>query len=67
MSTAAIVYPVDQTQLILRNLRDIVTGRHDADPGGPVRIVGEFTKAFDAGFSQGIKLLMMLSVRKDKI
>ncbi|MBC8071478.1 MAG: site-2 protease family protein, partial [Deltaproteobacteria bacterium] len=59
---SALVYPIDQTKMILGGLRDIFTGKESADPGGPVRIVKEFEKAFDAGWVQGIKLLMLLSV-----
>ena len=60
--TSALVYPVDQTKMILGGLRDIFTGKEDADPGGPVRIVKEFKGAFEAGWVPGIKLLMLLSV-----
>ena len=58
----ALVYPIDQTKMILGGLRDIFTGKEDADPGGPVRIVKEFKNAFEAGWVPGIKLLMLLSV-----
>jgi len=58
----ALVYPIDQTKLILGGLRDIFTGKEDADPGGPVRIFKEFKTAFEAGWVPGIKLLMLLSV-----
>jgi regulator of sigma E protease len=58
----ALVYPVEQTKLILGGLRDIFVGKEDADPGGPIRIVGEFKAAFSRGLPYGIRLLMMLSV-----
>src|SRR5262245_34800170 len=58
----AFVYPGEQTKLILGGLRDIFTGKEDADPGGPIRIVGEFKAAFSRGVADGIRLLMMLSV-----
>lgn len=58
----ALTYPVDQTKVILGGLRDIVTGKEKADPGGPVRIVDEFEKAFSYSWVTGIELLMMLSV-----
>ena len=58
----ALVYPVAQTKIILGGLRDIFVGKEDADPGGPIRIVGEFKAAFSRGLGDGIKLLMMLSV-----
>lgn len=58
----ALYYPIAQTRFILSNLYDIVTGAQKADPGGPKRILDEFSKHFKAGFVQGIQLLMMLSV-----
>jgi len=58
----SLTFPVIQTKLILGGLRDIFTGKEEADPGGPVRIVSEFRSAFDRGLPDGIKLLMMLSV-----
>ncbi|HWU87263.1 MAG TPA: M50 family metallopeptidase [Kofleriaceae bacterium] len=58
----AIEYPVRQTRMILAGLYDIITGVEKPDPGGPVRIVEEFQKAFDEGFVRGIRLLMLLSV-----
>jgi regulator of sigma E protease len=58
----ALAYPVEQTKLILGGLRDIFTGKEEADPGGPVRIVSEFKSAFSRGIADGILLLMMLSV-----
>jgi regulator of sigma E protease len=58
----ALTFPVDQTKLIVGAFRDIFAGREEADPGGPVRIASEFSKAWKAGFRSGIELLMMLSV-----
>jgi regulator of sigma E protease len=58
----AIVYPVEQTKIILGGLRDIFTGKEEADPGGPVRIVSEFQTAFSRGLADGVWLLAMLSV-----
>jgi regulator of sigma E protease len=58
----AFVYPVVQTKLILGNIRDIFSGKEEADPGGPVRIVSEFKAAFSRGLPDGVNLLMMLSV-----
>ena len=58
----AFVYPVDQTKLIGEGLYKIVTREADADPGGPIRIMDEFRKAFAEGWVDFIKLLMMLSV-----
>jgi len=58
----ALIYPVEQTRVIASNLKDIFTGAQKADPGGPKRILDEFSKHFRAGFVTGIKLLMMLSV-----
>jgi regulator of sigma E protease len=58
----ALEYPVDQTEKIGKMLYGIVSGAEKADPGGPVRMVEEFTKAFSAGIVPGIQLLMVLSV-----
>jgi len=58
----ALKYPVVQTKVIMTGLRDIFTGKEEADLGGPVRIVSEFKAAFARGLPEGIKLLMMLSV-----
>lgn len=58
----ALEYPVVQTKMIASGLYDIITGAEKADPGGPVRIVDEFRKAFTIDFATGIKLLMLLSV-----
>jgi regulator of sigma E protease len=59
---AALIYPVDQTEKIGKMLYGIVFGKEKADPGGPIRMVEEFTKAFSAGIVPGIQLLMVLSV-----
>jgi regulator of sigma E protease len=58
----AVAFPVKATIGIMGGLRDIFTGKEEADPGGPVRIVKEFTSAFDKGMYEGIQLLMILSV-----
>lgn len=58
----AIKYPVEQTQVIVAGLYKIITGAEKADPGGPVRIVDEFRKAFTHSTAAGIELLMLLSV-----
>jgi regulator of sigma E protease len=58
----AFAYPIDQTKIILAGLRDIFSGKEEADPGGPVRIVSEFQNAFSRGLADGVGLLMMLSV-----
>ena len=58
----ALVYPIIQTKVIAGGLYDILTGAQKADPGGPKRILDEFSKHFRLGFVAGIKLLMMLSV-----
>jgi regulator of sigma E protease len=55
-------YPIVQTKVIASGLYDIVTGKEEADPGGPKRIYDEFTKAWESGIVYGIKLLMILSV-----
>jgi regulator of sigma E protease len=58
----ALKYPVEQTEMIAGGLYGIIVGTEKADPGGPVRIVDEFRKAFDYSLVEGIKLLMVLSV-----
>ncbi len=55
-------YPIAQTQLIAGGLYDIITGKEEADPGGPKRIYDEFAKAWKVSFVTGIELLMLLSV-----
>ncbi len=58
----AVIFPVVQTQTIVHGLRDIFSGKEEADPGGPVRIVSEFQSAFSRGIWDGIALLAALSV-----
>jgi regulator of sigma E protease len=58
----ALKYPVVQTEVIAAGLYGIIVGTEEADPGGPVRIVDEFRKAFSLGWVRGIELLMVLSV-----
>lgn len=58
----ALIYPIEQTKAIGKALYGIVFGSEKADPGGPIRMVEEFYKAFSAGVVPGINLLMMLSV-----
>jgi regulator of sigma E protease len=55
-------YPITQTQAIFGGFKDIFTGKEEADPGGPVRIVKEFETAFSRGLGDGFALLAMLSV-----
>jgi regulator of sigma E protease len=59
---AALYYPVAQTRQIGVALYSIVFGSEKADPGGPIRMVEEFYRAFSTGIVPGIQLLMMLSV-----
>jgi regulator of sigma E protease len=59
---AALWYPVDQTRAIGGMLYGIVFGSDKADPGGPIRMVEEFQRAFSFGIVRGIQLLMALSV-----
>lgn len=59
---SALVYPVVTTQAIASGLYDIFTGAQKADPGGPKRIIDEFSKSFGHSFYRGIELLMLLSV-----
>lgn len=58
----ALRYPVDKTKEISAGLYGIIVGTEEADPGGPVRIVDEFRKAFTYSIVTGIELLMVLSV-----
>lgn len=58
----AVLYPVEQTKAIGKALYGIVFGSEKADPGGPVRMVKEFYKAFSTSTVEGIHLLMLLSV-----
>ncbi len=58
----ALAYPIKQTQMIAENLYGIVFGDEKADPGGPIRMVEEFHRAFSLGLVPGIQLLMVLSV-----
>jgi regulator of sigma E protease len=58
----ALAFPITTTAAILAGFRDIFTGKEDADPGGPVRIVQEFTSAFKQGIWKGVFLLALLSV-----
>jgi regulator of sigma E protease len=58
----ALIYPINQTKMIAGGLYDIITGAQKADPGGPKRILDEFSRHFRLGFVAGIKLLMLLSV-----
>lgn len=58
----ALRYPVDQTVLIMTGLYEVATGKAKAELGGPVRIVEEFSAAFESSFVEGIELLMVLSV-----
>jgi regulator of sigma E protease len=58
----ALKYPIEQTEVIVGGLYGIIVGTEKADPGGPVRIVDEFRKAFTSSIVHGIQLLMVLSV-----
>jgi regulator of sigma E protease len=58
----AVIYPVRKTKEIAVGLYSLIDHPDQADLGGPVRILGEFQKAFEEGFVWGIRLLMLLSV-----
>ncbi len=58
----ALRYPVDKTKEIGAMLYGIVFGSEKADPGGPIRMVEEFHRAFSTSTVHGIELLMALSV-----
>ena len=58
----ALIYPVRQTKLIGHVLYGVVFGEEKADPGGPIRMVKEFYRAFSTSTVDGIGLVMMLSV-----
>lgn len=59
---SAFEYPVVQTRAIGHGLYEIVFGSAKADPGGPKRIVEEFSSAWKLGLTRGVELLMLLSV-----
>jgi regulator of sigma E protease len=59
---AALEYPVDQTIFLVSFFHKLFTGEEKADPGGPKRMIEEFTKQFKHGFIYGYRMLMMLSV-----
>jgi regulator of sigma E protease len=61
-TVASVEYPVVVTGRIMEGLYEIISGKEDADPGGPVRITEEFAKAWKLGAVTGIKLLILLSV-----
>lgn len=58
----ALRYPIDKTKAIGAGLYGIIFGSEKADPGGPIRMVEEFYRAFSAGLVPGLNLVMMLSV-----
>jgi regulator of sigma E protease len=58
----AVLFPIELTQKIFSGFNEIIHGREDADPGGPKRIVDEFTKAWRLGIVSGLELLILLSV-----
>jgi regulator of sigma E protease len=58
----ALVYPIDETKNISKGLYGIFAGSEKADPGGPKRMIDEFSNAFRRGFASGVRLLMVLSV-----
>ena len=58
----ALRYPVEETKQIGGMLYGIVFGSEKADPGGPIRMVEEFKRAFSTSFVRGVQLLMALSV-----
>jgi len=58
----ALWYPVAQTKQIGSQLYGIVFGSEKADPGGPIRMVEEFQRAFSSSWTRGIQLVMALSV-----
>ena len=59
---AALAYPVIQSKKIGAALYGIVFGSEKADPGGPIRMVEEFHRAFSSSTAHGIELVMALSV-----
>ena len=58
----AAAYPIVQTKAITNGLYGIVFGNEKADPGGPKRMLDEFSKAFKVSFVTGVEMLMLLSV-----
>jgi regulator of sigma E protease len=57
-----LVYPAAQARVMATALYRIVVGSESADPGGPVRMVMEFSKAFQLGIGTAIQLVMLLGV-----
>jgi regulator of sigma E protease len=58
----ALIYPFEQSAVIVGSIVKIIRGKEKADVGSGVRIVEEFKKAFSVGFEFGLELLMGLSV-----
>jgi regulator of sigma E protease len=58
----AFQYPVEQTRLIASALYRSMLGNETADPGGPVRMVLEFERAFQFGPVLVVQVAMLLGV-----
>jgi regulator of sigma E protease len=58
----SLVYPAAQARFLVTTLYRVVVGTERADPGGPVRMVMEFQRAFRSGVGTAILLVMMLGV-----
>lgn len=57
----AALYPIHQTRQIAVAVRELIAGREQADPGGPMRIVEEF-RTQPAGMRAGLQLLLVFGV-----
>jgi membrane-associated protease RseP (regulator of RpoE activity) len=56
----AIVYPAEQAAATFKSLIEIFKGREEPEAGGPVRIVAEFRRAFDASLAEQIVGIAMI-------
>jgi regulator of sigma E protease len=60
--SAALIFPVNQSALIGKNLFDIATGRQQGQFLGPVGITTMIKRTFDVGLVEVLELLMLLNV-----
>ncbi|NVB84787.1 MAG: site-2 protease family protein [Kofleriaceae bacterium] len=58
----SVTYPVVVAGRIIKGIHEILTGKEEADPGGPKRIYDEFARAWSHGADTGMTLLIVLSV-----
>jgi regulator of sigma E protease len=58
----ALIYPFEQSAIIIESIAKIIRREEPLDAGSGIRIIEEFKKAFTLGFEFGLELLMGLSV-----